>query len=71
MRLYLAEAEYRAAQRHHDGSAMASARYRAAATELQAAQSDAADFLILLSTESPSEGEKVVEGKPASTHQAA
>jgi len=37
VRLYLAEAELRAAQRHHDGSPMACARYRAALQEWKAA----------------------------------
>lgn len=41
VRLYLAEAEYLAAQRHHDGSPLACARYRAALREWQAAETEA------------------------------
>lgn len=45
VRLYVAEAEYRAAQRRHDGSRMASARYRAALAEVQAAEAEVSRFL--------------------------
>ena len=45
VRLYLAEAEYRAAQRHHDGSPLAVARYRAALREWQAAEAEASRWL--------------------------
>ena len=45
VRLYLAEAELRAAQRHHDGSPLACARYRAALREWQAAEAEASQLL--------------------------
>lgn len=56
VRLYLAEAELRAAQRHHDGSLLACARYRAALRELQAAEAEASQLLrVLLECPRPSD----------------
>lgn len=56
VRLYLAEADLRAAQRHHDGSALACARYRVALQELQAAEAEASQLLRgLLECPRPSE----------------
>jgi hypothetical protein len=56
VRLYLAEAELRAAQRHHDGSPMACARYRAALQEWKAAETEASRLLrTLMECPRPSE----------------
>lgn len=44
-RLYVAEAEFRAAQRHHDGSPLACSRYREALRELLDAEAEASRFL--------------------------
>ena len=44
-RLFVAEAEYRAAQRHHDGNSLACSRYRAALRELLEAEAEASRFL--------------------------
>jgi hypothetical protein len=56
VRLFVAEAEYRAAQRHHDGSPLACSRYAAALRELQAAEAEASQALRgLLECPRPSE----------------
>jgi hypothetical protein len=66
-RLYLAEAEFRAAQRHHDGSPMACSRYRAALREIREAEAEASRFLKrMVEHARPSEDEEVTVSVSAS-----